>query len=90
MNPIGTIQTQTSKKKLSKQLLNLKIIKGLIYLVDEEKFKNKRYRYLMPRDEVELTIKELHCKETAGHLGIDKTSEKVKSRFFWINIRPDG
>ena len=65
---------------------NLKIIKDLIYLVDEDKFKNKRYRYLMPRNEVELTIKELHCKETAGHLGIDKTSEKVKSRFFWINI----
>ena len=78
------------KKKLRKHMPSLKIIKDLIYLVDEDKFKNKRYRYLMPRNEVELTIKELHCKEAAGHLGIDKTSEKVKSRFFWINIRPDG
>ena len=43
----------------------------------------------MPRNEVELTIKELHCKETAGHLGIDKTIEKIKSRFFWINLSRD-
>ena len=41
------------KKKLLKQLPSLKIIKDLIYLVDEDKFKNKRYRYLMPRNEVE-------------------------------------
>ena len=26
---------------------------------------------------VQLTIKELHCKETAGHLGTDKTIEKI-------------
>ena len=43
----------------------------------------------MPRNEVELTIKELHSKETAGHLGIDKTIEKIKSRFFWINLSRD-
>ena len=43
----------------------------------------------MPRNEVELTIRELHCKEAAGHLGIDKTIEKIKSRFFWINLSRD-
>ena len=72
-----------------KLLPSLKIIKDLIYLVDEDKFKNKRYRYLMQRNEVELPIKELHCKETAGHLGIDKTIEKIQSRFFWINLSLD-
>ena len=77
------------KMKLLRHLSNLHIVKDLIYLVDEDKYKNKRYRYLMPRREVELTIKELHCKETAGHLGIDKTIEKIKSRFFWINLSRD-
>ena len=48
------------KRKLLKQLPNLQIIKDLIYLVDEDEFKNKRCRYIMPRNEVELTIKELH------------------------------
>ena len=31
----------------------------------------------------------LHCKETAGHLGTDKTIEKIKSRFFWVNLSRD-
>ena len=48
------------RKKLIKQLPNLQIIKNLIYLVNEDKFNNKRYIYLMPRNEVELAIKELH------------------------------
>ena len=77
------------KRKLLKQMSNLQIKKDLIYLVDEDKFKNKRYRYLMPRNEVELTIKELHSKETAGHLGVDKTIEKIKQRFFWVNLSRD-
>ena len=46
------------KRKLLKQFPNLQIIKDLIYLVDEDKIKNKRCRYLMPRNEVELAIKE--------------------------------
>ena len=37
------------RKKLLKHLLNLKIIKNLIYLVDDEKFGKKRQRYLIPR-----------------------------------------
>ena len=59
----------TIHKKLLQQLPNLKIIKNLIYLVHDDKFGNKRNRYVMPSNEVQLTIKELHCKETAGHLG---------------------
>ena len=43
----------------------------------------------MPSNEIQLTINELHCKETAGHLGTDKTIEKIKSRFFWINLSRD-
>ena len=66
-----------------------KFKKNLTYLVDENKFGNKRNRYVIPRSEVELTIKELHCKETAGHLGTDNMIEKIKSRFFWVNLSRD-
>ena len=43
----------------------------------------------MPRFEIELIIKELHCKETTEHLETDKTIEKIKSRFFRINLSRD-
>ena len=72
------------QKKLLKHLPNLKIVKNLIYLVDDDKFKNKRQRYLIQRNEIELTIKEPYCKKTAGQLGTDKMIDKIKSRFFWI------
>ena len=44
----------------------------------------------MPSDEAQLTIKELHCKETAGHLGTDKTIEEIKSRSVWVNLSRDA
>ena len=77
------------QKKLLKHIKNLRIIKDLIYLLDHDKFGNQTRRYVMPKNEIDLTIAELHSKETAGHLGIDKTLEKVKSRFFWINLSRD-
>ena len=77
------------QKKLLKYLPHFKIIKNLIYLVDEDKHGYERNRYVMPRNEIELTMKELRCKETAKHLGTDKTIEKIKSRFFWINLSRD-
>ena len=79
----------TSRKKLLKYLPSFVILKDLIYFVDEDKFKNERYRYVMLKNEQKLTMQELHCKETAGHLGTDKTIERIKSRFFWINLSKD-
>ena len=78
-----------TQKKSLKQLPKSRIIKSLIYLVDENKFGNKRNRYVILSNEVKSTIKELHCKETAVHLGTDKTIEKMKSRFFWVNLSRD-
>ena len=70
------------KRKLLKQMSNLQIKKDLIYLVDEDKFKNKRYRYLMPRNEVELTIKELHPKRQQDTSGWTKQSKKLNNVSF--------
>ena len=75
------------QKQLLKYLPNLTIIKNLIYLVDGDKFGNMRQRYLIPRNEIELTIKELYL-ETAGHLWTDKTIEQIKSWFFWGQSEP--
>ena len=77
------------QKKLQKCLPNFIILKDLIYFVDEDKFGNERHQYVMPKNEHNLTMQELHCEETAGQLGTDKTIEKIKSRFFWINLNRD-
>ena len=64
-----------------KHIFNFKIIKDLIYFIDKDKFVMESKRYVMPKNEVNSTIQELHCKETAGHLGAGKTIEKIQSGF---------
>ena len=53
------------------------------------KFGNDTHRYVMTKNDHNLTMQELHCEETAGQLGTDKTIEKIKSRFFWTNSSRD-
>ena len=64
-------------------------MKDLIYFIDKDKFGMERKRHVMPKNEVIPTIQELHCKETSGHLGADKTIENIQSRFFWISLNKD-
>ena len=78
-----------TQKKLLKFLPSFVILKDLIYFVDKDEFGIERHRYAMPKNEQKLTMQELHCKETAGHYGTDKAIEKIKSRFFWINLSKD-
>jgi len=54
--------------------------------MDKNKFGNDQKRYVIPKSEIKSTIQEMHCKETAGHLGTDKTIERIQSRFFWTNL----
>ena len=77
------------QRKLIKHLPSFKIIKDLIYFMDKDKLGNEQKRYVYPKGEIKSTIQEMHCKETAGHLGTDKTIEKIKSRFFWISLNSD-
>lgn len=34
-------------------------------------------------------MKELHSTPTSGHLGVNKTLERIKARFFWYGMRRD-
>lgn len=34
-------------------------------------------------------MNELNSFRTSGHLGMNKTLERVKSRFYWFNMRKD-
>ena len=77
------------QRKLMKLIFNFEIIKDLIYFIDKDEFGMERKRYVMPKNEIISTIQELQCKETAGHLGAEKTIEKIQSRFFWISLNSD-
>ena len=44
---------------------------------------------MVPECYVERTISAIHYSETGGHLGIDKTLDKIKARFYWIGMAKD-
>ena len=77
------IPTKLSTYQASRSLRTLSISSIRIRL------ETNREDMSFQKNEIKLTIQEMHCEETAGHLGTDKTIEKIKSRFFWISLNRD-
>ena len=44
---------------------------------------------ILPKKLQKQVVIELHSSKTSGHLGITKTLERVKCRFYWYNMRKD-
>lgn len=44
---------------------------------------------VLPKELQKYVMNELHSSKTSGHLGVNKTLERVKSRFYWFNMRKD-
>ena len=48
-----------------------------------------RWQFVIPSNLRKDILHELHTKETAGHLGVNKTLERVKDRFHWPGCTKD-
>ena len=48
-----------------------------------------RWQFVIPSNLRKDILHELHTKETAGHLGVNKTLEMVKDRFYWPGCTKD-
>ncbi|CAF0890272.1 unnamed protein product [Brachionus calyciflorus] len=48
-----------------------------------------RFQYVVPNAERPDVLEKIHYNPFSGHLGIDKTFEKLKTRFYWPNYRKD-
>ena len=50
---------------------------------------NKHLQLVVPRSSIGSVLQQLHSSPSGGHLGIFKTLEKVRSRFYWPGQRHD-
>lgn len=50
---------------------------------------SKKLQLLVPKIRVPEILKLLHSGTSGGHLGITKTLEKVRERFYWVNCKED-
>ncbi|CAF0938986.1 unnamed protein product [Brachionus calyciflorus] len=47
------------------------------------------FQYVVPRGDRETVLKKIHDYPLGGHLGVDKTTDKLKVRFYWQNYLKD-
>ena len=51
--------------------------------------KSYNLQIVLPKEMRNLVLKELHDSPTGGHLGVKKTIQRVKLRFFWYGLSKD-
>ena len=48
-----------------------------------------RLQLLVPKRRIPEVLRQLHDGTSGGHFGVHKTLEKIRERFYWVNLRED-
>jgi len=51
--------------------------------------KKKTAQVVIPRSKVKEVLAEMHGGTSGGHLGVNKTIDKVRQRYYWLHLRGD-
>ncbi|MCP3666770.1 MAG: DDE-type integrase/transposase/recombinase, partial [Gammaproteobacteria bacterium] len=65
----------------------LHLVEGILFYVDSSK--DQRLCVIVPESERDHLLWELHYSPLGGHLGMDKTLEKVQRHYYWPKLRQD-
>lgn len=61
----------------------------LVRIWESEDGRSFRTQVLVPQAKVKQVLQAYHDFLSGGHLGVNKTSDKIRERFFWCNYRID-
>ena len=61
----------------------------MVYFIASGKCRHQHLQLILPQELVPTVLDALHNHPTAGHLGVTKTLQKVRSRFYWPGQRRD-
>ena len=76
--------------RLANQLKSLLIRDGILCRRFELiKTGDHYFQQIVPPDMVQEILSSVHASPTGGHLGVFKTTEKVRQRFYWPNFKED-
>ena len=69
---------------------SLAIQRGVLYRKWEtEDGENFHLQLILPKTRVKEVLEEIHNGISGGHLGVNKTMEKVRQRFYWLRYKHD-
>ncbi|XP_049314463.1 uncharacterized protein LOC125778892 [Bactrocera dorsalis] len=67
---------------------SINLVNGYLHRTwESEDGKHSRLLIIVPKSMIPKVLKEYHNGPSGGHLGITKTIEKIKQRFYWIGCR---
>ncbi|XP_049316417.1 myosin-13-like [Bactrocera dorsalis] len=67
---------------------SINLVNGYLHRTwESEDGKQSRLLIIVPKSMIPKVLKEYHNGPSGGHLGITKTIEKIKQRFYWIGCR---
>ena len=76
--------------QLANQLKSLEIKDGILCRRFElPKTGDHFFQQIIPQNMVHELLSSIHSCPTGGHLGVFKTTEKVRQRFYWLNFKDD-
>ena len=87
--PNDTVPDTESKVSLFKVFNKLVLRDNIVYYQHENEAGEIMYAYLVPTPFRNTIIEQLHKPPLSGHLGMHKTTSKIKERFFWPKLQLD-
>ena len=92
-NPPSTKELQGCPRiawQLANQMKSLEIKDGVLCRRFElPKTGDHFFQQIIPQNMVHELLSSIHSSPTGGHLGVFKTTEKIRQRFYWPNFKDD-
>lgn len=80
-----TGSTQPPNSRSRRQLQNFRLLNGVLHRINDH-VSGRQWVPVAPRTIQPQILEALHDDATAGHLGFDKTYDRVRGRFFWPGL----
>ena len=75
--------------QLNNQLKSLQLLDGILCPKFETEDNEVVLQQIVTQSMTHEVLSACHSSPTAGHLGVTKTSEKIKQRFYWPGLQED-
>ena len=87
--PKGPKKLTREQAVYNREWYNFAVFDDTLWRKATDKSGNKFTQYVVPKNQRELVMEQLHGSVLSGHLMFDKTFERARSRYFWPFMRKE-
>ncbi|CAM4573172.1 unnamed protein product [Caretta caretta] len=86
-SPAAVVPPNPEGKLLLREWTKLKLIQGVLHRMTTDPLQKQRAQLVLPKKYRALAMRALH--DDFGHLGMERTLELIRSRFYWPRMAED-